>query len=210
MLQNLLDVLEQPVRVFLPEGKVAFANPAARTRLAGDLVSPARHPSVPKMLRDLAGGRLALPARLALSVDCASGATARLDGPVIEGRNQRGAALIADPLDSARELASRLGKLLALVDAFTADQIVGDDRIVVHELVAEVWRDLEPTARALRVTSRRSVSTAPSLRSTAAAPGSRERCTSARTTRRVTAAPTCRAPRRRARPRSARAGRAPS
>ena len=156
------------------------------------------------MLRDLAGGRLALPARLALSVDCASGATARLDGLVIEGPNQRGAVLIADPdvpaastlplrqvfelidaelraplaelaeglaarlpaprapapgeapaadpLDGARELAWRLDKLLALVDAFTADQIVGDDRIVMHELVAEVWRDLEPTARALKVT----------------------------------------------------------
>jgi hypothetical protein len=262
MLQNLLDALDQQVLLFLPEDKVSFENPAARKRRTGELASPGRHPSVLKMLRDLAGGRLARPARLALSVDCASGGTARLGGLVIEGPNQRGAVLIADPdvpaastlplrqvielidaelcaplaelaeglaarlpaapapaageaqtpdpLDGAREFASRLDKLPALVDAFTADQIVGDDRIGLHELVAEVWRDLESTAHALRVT----VSTVglddalPPIYGSAAS--SRARCTSAWTTRCVTPAPTCRATRRRAPSRSGRASRAPS
>jgi hypothetical protein len=138
---------------------VALANAAACTRLAGELVAPAMHPSVLKMPREIASGRLAPPARLSLSLDCASGATARLDGLVIEGPNQHGAVLIADPdVPAASTLPPRHvselidAELLALVDAFTADQIFGDDRIVLHELVAEVWRDVEPTARALRVT----------------------------------------------------------
>lgn len=97
MLQNLLDALDPPVLIFLPEGTMAFSNPSARKRLAGDLASPARHRSLLKMLHGLAGDRLPSPMRFALPFDCASGATARLDGLDIEGPNPRNAVLIADP-----------------------------------------------------------------------------------------------------------------
>jgi hypothetical protein len=185
MLQNLLDALDPPVLIFLPEGTMAFSNPSARKRLAGDLASPARHRSLLKMLHGLAGDRLPSPMRFALPFDCASGATARLDGLDIEGPNPRNAVLIADPyvpasstlplrqacepsdaelrapapgespaadpIEGARALAARLVTSLALVDAFTADPIAGDDRIVRHALVDEVWHDPEPAARTLPV-----------------------------------------------------------
>lgn len=198
MLQSLLNAVAQPVTIIQADGRVAYANDAARKRLGGDLTALTRAPALQQALRDLAAHRLVLPTRITLPVQTAAGQTTCLDGLLLEGPNQRGAILVCDPdvnaagalplkqvfqlIDAelrapmaeveaglaarlpipapdgedgtaaaAREFAARLDKLLDLVDAFAADRIVGDDRILLPELVAEVARGLEPLARSLKL-----------------------------------------------------------
>lgn len=52
---------------------------------------------------------------------------------------------------AGREVIDRLEKMIDLVEVFGEDALIADERILLKELVADVWKDLAPTANKYRM-----------------------------------------------------------
>jgi signal transduction histidine kinase len=151
-LLTLLDLVDSALLLFNPEGQVVFTNRAAKRMDTRPGMALPGDPNVRQLVQQVGQNKVVLQLDMVVEVNSDQGMTqlrCQCAPKPIAGLVAMMVTQVAVPETAV--LSQRLERLSDLVTVFGEDVLIGDERILMPELVRSVCEELMPQARAKAV-----------------------------------------------------------